>query len=232
MELITTALQNKDVFTTLITLWIFTWIVVPLLNKQSKQQANALSKIAESFDKFQSSFSEHMLEDARQLTAIFDKLEEHKREANRQFSDIKENSYKRILSTEQTIDIFKSQMWYVSSKKLDFIRNIILNNHIKDNEVNIRNKLVSWLLALSDEYLIKFNWYKTPIWSLTKWLQANFREEEFNKLIDDIIVIIYKDYGWNENDNTLSKINDISMLMKTLQVWLANKLRWDLMRCN
>jgi len=102
-----------------------------------------LNKIADSFDKFQESFSAHTLEDARQLTSIFDKLEQHRNEANRQFNDIKENSYKRILTTEQTIDIFESQMWYVSSKKLDFIRNIILNNHIKDNEINIRNKLVS-----------------------------------------------------------------------------------------
>jgi hypothetical protein len=93
-------------------------------------------------------------------------------------------------------------------------------------------KLRNWLLALSDEYLVKFNWYKTPIWSLTKWLQSNFSDEEFEELVDSIMDIIYKEYWWNENDNTLWKIADISMCMKTLQVKLANKLRWDLMKCN
>jgi hypothetical protein len=81
---------------------------------------------------------------------------------------------------------------------------------------------------LSDEYMSKFSTYKTPIGDLWKWLDENFTEKDFQKLVDDVLEIIYKEYEWKESDNTLNKVNEILMIMKTIQVWLANQLRKDL----
>lgn len=228
MEWLTTALANRDVFTTIITLWIFTWIVIPLINKQNTQIKESLKEIVFELKKFNETFSNHMLDDAKQLTNIFNALEEHRDEAHREFNQIKENSLKTILNKEQTISLLKTNMWYVTAKKLDFIKAIILNNHIANNGEKIREKVYNWLMALSDEYLTSFSTYHTPIWDLSKWMTENFWLKEFNKLVDDCVDIIYKVYDWKESDNTLNKINEIWMTMKTLQVWLANKLRADL----
>ncbi len=232
MEWITTAIANKDVFTTLITLWIFTWVVIPLINRQNTQVKDSLNSIVDELKKLNETFSSHLVDDARQLTNIFNKLEEHRDEANREFNQIKENSLKTVLNNEQTISLLKTNMWYVTSKKLDFIKAIILNNHIQWNNEKIREKIYNWLMALSDEYLTNFSTYHTPIGDLSKWLIDNFWEKEFNKLVDDCVEIIYKVYDWKENDNALNKINEIWMIMKTLQVWLSNKLRWDLNKIN
>jgi len=122
----------------------------------------------------------------------------------------------------------KTHMWYVTGKKLEFLKWIILNNHIAWNEDKIREKIYTWLSAFSDEYLAKFTTYKTPIWDLSKWLQNAYPLTEFNKLVDECVNIIYKKYEWLESDITLNKINEIAMIMRTLQVWLANKLRSDI----
>jgi len=222
------AIANKDVFTTIVTLWVFIIMVIPLIKKQNKDISNSMVRISDTLDNFKVSFQKHLVDDSREQTLIFDKLEEHRKEANRQFRIIADNSTKRVLSQEQTIDLLKTQMWYVTWKKLDFIKWIILNNHIDWNRVKVKQKVTNWLLALSDEYMSKFAWYKTPIWDLWKWLNENFSENGVWELVDEIVDIIYKEYDWLESDNTLNKINEIAMIMKTLQVWLANKLRWDI----
>ena len=83
-------------------------------------------------------------------------------------------------------------------------------------------------MALSDEYLSKFSTYQTPIGDLGKWLNDNFGEKDFDKLVNSCVTIIYKEYDGDQSSNTLNKINEIAMIMKTLQVGLGNKLRMDL----
>jgi hypothetical protein len=46
-----------------------------------------------------------------------------------------------VLDKEQTLDLLKTHMWYVTSKKLDFLKAIILNNHIEGNKDKIRKKV-------------------------------------------------------------------------------------------
>jgi hypothetical protein len=147
--------------------------VIPLLRGSIKDlkdgingMTEAIKLVNKSMESTNKIMQEHMLDDARQLTNIFNKLEDHRQEAHSAFDRIAQNSLKTILDTEQSIDLLKTHMWYVSQKKIDFIKGIILNNHIIGNNKKIREKLFNGLLALSDEYMSKFSTYKTPIGDL------------------------------------------------------------------
>jgi len=89
-------------------------MVIPLIKKQNKDISNSMVRISDTLDNFKVSFQKHLVDDSREQTLIFDKLEEHRKEANRQFRIIADNSTKRVLSQEQTIDLLKTQMWYVT----------------------------------------------------------------------------------------------------------------------
>jgi hypothetical protein len=213
-------IENKDLLWTLILL-PFLWFFV---RNQSK-----------SFEALTQSLKEHWEEDIKvnkevneTLINLNNSIKRHDENEEKHFEIIRENIWRVTLDKEQTIDLLKTQMWYVTSKKLEFIKGIILNNHITWNEDKIREKIYTWLARFSDEYLSKFTTYKTPIWDLSKWLINVYPETEFNKLVNECVTIIYKKYEWNESDNTLNKINEIAMIMRTLQVWLANKLRSDI----
>jgi hypothetical protein len=71
-------------------------------------------------EKFLKLFQSHTEDDAEQLTEIKNIL-----------SKIIDNVTKTPLNKEQTIRLFKSELWLTSRKKLNFIKSILLNNHIE-----------------------------------------------------------------------------------------------------
>lgn len=219
--LVNEAINHPDFFTSLMILFVFifiiTIIILPIIYSSNKR----FDRILNNTGKFNTLINDSLIQ-------IKNAIENHNTNSEEQFEIIKDNIGKVTLNKEQTIDLLKTHMWYVTWKKLEFIKGIILNNHIAWNEDKVREKVKNWLIALSDEYLSKFQSYQTPIWNLAKWLNENFTKEDFCKLVDDIMILIYKEYEWWANDILLNKTNEIAMIMRTLQVWLANQLRNDI----
>lgn len=134
------------------------------------------------------------------------------------------------LAEEQTLQLLKDRMLIVSIKeKLPFIKSILEFNNIDWRKEQIRNKLYTWLSWYSDKYIANFKTYNTPIWDLSEWLEKTFTEKEFNKLVDDIIEVMYRENSNKEKQTSINeKCNEIQIIMEVLQTWLVNKLRKDL----
>lgn len=134
------------------------------------------------------------------------------------------------LAEEQTLQLLKDRMLIVSIKeKIPFIRSILEFNNIENRKEQIKNKLYTWLSSYSDKYIANFKTYNTPIWDLSEWLENNFTEKEFNKLVDDILEVMYRWEIWTDKQKVIDlKCSEIQIIMEVLQTWLVNKLRKDL----
>jgi len=132
---------------------------------------------------------------------------------------------KTSLTRGQTVRLFKSEMWLTSRQKIAFLRSILINNHIKGREEFIKKKIREGLIWYSDEYLSNFKWFDTPVGDLWIWLNGAFWENEFDNFIEEIALVVFRD-DWSSNKEIVNdKVNEISLIMETLQNNLANKLK-------
>jgi hypothetical protein len=101
-------------------------LLLPLLwyfiNSNKKQQ----DRLIILYEKFQKSLQDHMLEDSRDFEKILSFLE---------------NNKKTNLDDMQSLTLLKMTLWFISDKKLEFIKSILINNHINNNQEKIRKKI-------------------------------------------------------------------------------------------
>lgn len=154
----------------------------------------------------------------RTETLILDKFD-------RLFKTVKNTT----LAEEQTIQLLKDRMLIVSIKeKIPFLKSILEFNHIEWRQEQIKSKIATALQNYSDKYLANFKTYNTPVGDLSEWLEKNFTEKDFNKLVDDIVFIIYRQDEGNKQQIIENKTWEMLICMEVLQAWLVNKLRKDL----
>lgn len=234
-QFISLALDNKDVWSSLILIWIILVILYPLLRKGQKQTDTTIDLLRQEHiqnkkhnDKVITILEEQSKGSIKQLTNIFNEIANHNQNSNREFEYIKENIFNTKLDDEKTVRILKTEMWYVTEKKLEFIKSMLENNHIKGREDKIKEKLIVWLEWYSWEYYASFKGYNTPIWDLWTWLDVHFNSETFKEFCSEIFDVIIANYEWDKEMVTNQKVNEIRNIMKRVQNWLANKLRSDL----
>ena len=184
-------------------------LLLPLLwyfiNSNKKQQ----DRLIWLYEKFQKSLQDHMLEDSRDFEKILSFLE---------------NNKKTNLDDMQSLTLLKMTLWFISDKKLEFIKSILINNHINNNQEKIRKKIYNWLDVFNNELYLILNSYINKKWSLGDFLKNNFTIDEFNILIDEIVDVIYREENINDDKSIINnKISDIGLLMKTVHNKLSNK---------
>ena len=231
--LVDKAIQNKDVFTTLILLFVFLIIVMPLIYFVVKKVLeNINTNIKDLWEHLNKSLKEHTKWDEYIQLKIFEKIQEYHIWSQRSFLDLQQKLWNTVLNKEQTVSLLQEKMWFVSYWKLEFIKQVMLFNHITWRRDEIKSKIKNELERKSEEYIREFWRWITPIWDLAKWLEKNFWAKEFDDFIEEIIKIVYRETEiYKQMDRTVVveiKKNDIATLMKDLQSKLAKKLREDL----
>lgn len=228
--------ENKDILWTVVLLLMIGLILYPLIRKWYRQTDKTIDILKkeivnnkEQFKEMLNIFQTHTEEDARQLTNIFNEIKNHNKNSEKEFNFIKNNMFKTTLDNEQAVRILKTEMWYVTEKKLEFIKDILQNNHIKGREDKIRIKLEVGLEWYSQEYYASFRWYNTKLWDLWDWLDDNFDSNTFKEFCNEIFEIIIAEYKWEKETVITEKVNEIRNVMKRVQNGLANHLRNDLL---
>jgi len=64
------------------------------------------------------------------LSSILNEIKNHNDISKDNFQFLRENLNNTTLTDEQAVRLFKSEMWLTSRKKLNFLKDILLNNHI------------------------------------------------------------------------------------------------------
>jgi hypothetical protein len=212
--LVDKAIENPDFFTTLILLFVFifltTIILIPIIRWSNKR-----------YDKL----IDIKNDDSNQLINIFNELKHHNESSKEQFDFIRNNLNNTTLNDEQAVRLLKAEMWLTSRKKLNFIKDILLNNHIPWREDFIHEKVTLWLSTYSQEYITNFKWFNTNIWDLWRWLDNNFWKDEFKQFVKEITDVMFRQDKWDKTAIIQNKIAEISLLMETLQnkLWLKLK---------
>jgi len=203
---------------------IFTPFMVRFIVSQNKTTKNLIDQNQKFIDNLMTNFN-----------SMKDNLEEFTNcntEIKWMIKELNENIDKPKLNASQSIRLLKTEMWFVTRSKLNLIKNILLNNHIPWRELYIHEKIKTWLMWLSWEYMGNFESYITPIWKLSIWLDNNFSQEQFDLFIKEIIDIVCRKEDWNRFDIINNKMGEISLLMETLQENLANKLKIEMYKRN
>lgn len=184
------------------------------------------------FIKQNTKFTQSVLSELKNQTGTLNKLLNisvvHDEESKISFNKIVDRIQNNMLSDFQTIRILKSEMWLTSKKKLDFLQNIMLHNHIKGREDFIKDKVRIGLLGFSEEYMTNFKSYNTKVGKLDNWLEQQLTHEQFEKFIDEICSIMFRSVEGDKVQDAYMKKQEISLIMETLQNGLAQKLKKDL----
>lgn len=235
LSLVDKALANKDVFTTLIVLFILVIIILPILYAFIKVLKDELIKELRTLGTtFKATFDQYEKHEKTIQDLIINTLVNHDRDSKRQHLELQTKMWNTVLNAEQTIDLLLSKMWFVSYWKLEFLRQVMIFNHIEWRREEITRKVKEELWRRSEDYLKDFRSYLTPVGDLSIWLAKNFADEDFNRSIDSIIDIIYSKKLKQANPDMSNeviitiKVNDISTLMKTLQADLWKKLKTEI----
>lgn len=237
-------ITTNDFFTNVIAVfllipivWFLLWLMSRALKKRDKDLTDAitkgLEKISLDFKEWikdiKDVFEKHEKSDHLHLDRIYDSIEKHNTMVERQYTKIMTSVWNTILTEQQAYNLFLEKMWTVSFWKLEFIKQLLIKNHITNRETEVKERIKAELVKQSQIYIRDFKEFTTPVWDLSDWLEENFNEEQFDEFIDQIVKIVYKEYKTQDKVlRTELKINEISTLMKKLQNNLWKKLRDDM----
>ena len=132
-----------------------------------------------------------------------------------------------VLTKEQTINLVKEKMWFVTYQKIEFLKTVLVNNHIKWREPEVKDKIKAELVRMSTQYISEMRDFITPVWDVWEWVVRNFEMEPF---LEHIYKIVFRGNNIELTDdiNVQLKMNDITVVMKTAQNNLCDELRLDI----
>jgi len=209
---------------------LIAFIVVPIINKLMKGQQKQNDEIIKALKEG--------------LSGISDALKAHDAEDQESFKDIKQSIVDEsirtrmslgntILNEKQAVSMLLEKMWFVSLQKLDFIRTqlkICKHEMTEEEREPIKRRIQSELERKSQLYMNDFQEFITPIGTLDDWLNENFGQKDFDRLLAKIHKIMFRKRRpeLTEKQCIEVKIDEISSEMKHLQNTLATKLKVDL----
>jgi len=139
--LIDKAIANPDFFSTLILLFVFIFIfmviILPIIYNSNRRSDNIMNTFQKHSDEDNVNFKE--LNKTLIKMSLLSQL--HNDDAKDQFTFLRNNLNNTTLHDEQAVRLFKAEMWLTSRKKLNFIKDILLNNHIEGREEFIIEKV-------------------------------------------------------------------------------------------
>lgn len=193
-------------------------LLLPLLYFFIKQNKEHSDRLLNQMEVLTKTLADHRQDDSQHLAKIYTIL-----------NVVLEKTKKTQLTEEQAIQLLKDRMLIVSIEdKIPFIKSVMEFNHIEWRMDQITDKVYAWLAWYSDKYIANFRTFDSPLWNLADWLNTNFTNEQFNKLVKEIVDIIYREDKWNKSEVIEMKCNEVLTIMKVLQSWLVNKFRNDL----
>jgi len=136
----------------------------------------------------------------RQVNFFIDKMDE----IAQSVKQIATNVGKTVLDKDQTITIFTTILSEHIEKKLCYIREVLINNHLKQRHDQIVKNIGSKIKSITQEEANKLSQFNTPAGDLGNILLNNVNYDTFTQEVCDIVFC--------ENGNDL-KLKDLKELM-------------------
>lgn len=235
-----TELSSAEIFRNIIALVILLpafWYLMKQNDKRHEENnkniiawLDRISTIFEESTKWiKDMFKEHENLEYKHIEKIDSSIIANSNIMNKWFNSMYRSLWNTYLNTEQSVDILKSKMWLVSYGKIEYLRNVILWNHFKGREEQIKKSIRSELERQSLIYIEDFKQYSTPIGILSDWLTTTFTEQEFDSFSKEVCDVVFSD-RYSEYDKVAQcelKLKDISGIMKDVQNNLSMRLmKW------
>jgi len=146
-------------------------------------------------------------------------ITEHDINSKELFKTILASIGKTSLSDWKTIEIARRYVLAASFEKLDYIKQRLEKNNLKERKPQIERQIKAQLIRISKaSYITPLNSFTTPAGPLWDWIWKNFLFDDFIKEVFDVVFR-------NEDKWDISKkLNDITTLMTSYQNELWDKL--------
>lgn len=217
-DILNIALENKDVFATL--------IILPMLWYFIKQQNSTTKSLLTEIKDMNINFASHTEEDRETgskldltLQEINNSLKSHDEHSAKQFEFMKSNIWTKQIDKADAILMIKKSVLSGSYKKLDYIDKRLSKNNLKERKDVIKRQLRVELLKLSDEeYLTFLDWFQYNWTKLWDYVRENFPFDEFLEEIYDCI------FDEHTKDNQI-KLKNVLETMKVYQNEMIEKIK-------
>jgi len=217
-DYINIALENKDVFATL--------IILPMLWYFIKQQNNTTKSLLEEVKSMNNNFASHTEEDGKFFTSLNLSLQEinnslklHDEHSMEQFEFVKSNIWTKTINKADAILLIKKAVLSGSYKKLDYIDKRLSKNNLKERKDVIKRQLRVELIKLSDEeYLTFLDWFQHNWKKLWDFVREHFPFQEFLEEVYDCL------FDEHIKDNQI-KLKNVLETMKVYQNEMIEKIK-------
>lgn len=217
-DILNIALENKDVFATL--------IILPMLWYFIKQQNSTTKSLLTEIKDMNTNFASHTEEDRETgskldltLQEINNSLKSHDEHSAKQFEFMKSNIWTKQIDKADAVLMIKKSVLSGSYKKLDYIDKRLSKNNLKERKDVIKRQLRVELLKLSDEeYLTFLDWFQYNWTKLWDYVRENFPFDEFLEEIYDCI------FDEHTKDNQI-KLKNVLETMKVYQNEMIEKIK-------
>lgn len=160
---LTTALDNRDVFTTIITLGMLIVIIMPIVWVTIRQTVNQNKAIVKHLEDMNKSFAKHSSEDAENLKNISVALEKihtsidnHDKNVSKNIDFMRNNIGRKTITEQEAILMIKKAVLSGSYKKLDYLKKRLNKNNLKGRRATIERQVDIELRKASDEEYLDF----------------------------------------------------------------------------
>lgn len=135
-----------------------------------------------------------------------------------QFQKIASMTWRALLNSDETIEIFIFMFNDFIVKKLKFLKEILIKDTIKEREPQIKKNIYSKLVEIINEQSNRLKKYNSPAWDLWDILLTI----DFKKFCEDINEIFF----WK--DTIDNKIHDLERMMLWYLNDLTTKINWEI----
>ena len=105
-------------------------------------------------------------------------------------NEMQYNKFTSMMRPDVVEHLVSAEVWSHSRSKLQMIRSILIANHLKGREDEIKLKVQNLLERQSLIYIDWFNTLNTPIPKLGDWYRDNF---DFDEFFSEVMTIIFRD---------------------------------------
>jgi len=139
---------------------------------------------------------------------------------------ISKNVWKELLSPQNTVMIFKLMLFEHCNRKIEYAKNVLIENHIDETyrQIQIKRELKNEFVRITTEEANKLSSFNTPAGDLGQILMNNI---DFDKFMNDIYVVFF-----DKNIDIEKKCKDMMAVMNgyinDLIKIIENKIRNNL----
>jgi len=228
IEFLNLALANKDMFTSIILIWVIVYQTRTLNSSLKTLKKDTVVSLSTLWETFISTFNKHEIEERTLQKDLVTRFIKHEADDKEQFKELQQNFWKTTLSQEQTLVIFRAVLDKHIRAKILFLKNKLEINWIQTRKDSLKLQIKAEFEKITQQEASILSWFATPawnIWEVLLWVMKSTKD--WNKFLEDVYEVFFSKEYSKDLDKTAvinQKLDDISAIMSEIVNWLVKQI--------